>query len=186
LRADATPVELTDFAEPRDLRYRKRLFPGAEDLVFDTNRKGFVPLPILLRKLIRYLSAPEFRILVYLHLRASRYGICFPTLDEMAFEIGLNGRKNIIPHIQSLEDKRAITTRTAAGKKFYLVHDPRVALQHLIDKNLIPDEGIEEIASLCHDLRQQPLTRPTRKKTDGVDSRRRAVAPKEAGASHGT
>jgi hypothetical protein len=154
-----TPIPAADFAEPRDLRYRRKLFPDAERLVFDTNRRGFVPLPILLRKLMRHLNAPEFRILVYLHLRASRYGICFPTLDEMAFEIGLSGRKNIIPHLKSLEQKHAISTRTAMGKKFYLVHDPRVPLQYLIDSGQISDEEIEEIGGLCYDLRQEPLVR---------------------------
>ncbi len=169
-----TPTPPTDFAEPRDLRYRKKFFPGAEGLVFDTNRRGFVPLPILLRKLMRHLNAPEFRILVYLHLRASRYGICFPTLDEMAFEIGLSGRKNIIPHLKALEHKRAISTRTAMGKKFYLVHDPRVPLQYLIDNGEISDEEIEEISGLCYDLRQEPLTR-SRGRSGHKSSREKAV-----------
>ena len=76
---------------PKDLRYRKLHFPNADAVVFDTARKGFVPLPILLRKLMRHLSAPEFRALVYLHLRVSKYGICYPTQEEMAFELGLGG-----------------------------------------------------------------------------------------------
>ena len=83
--------------EPKDLRYRKQHFPDAEDLVFDTQRKGFIPPPILTRKLLRHLSAPEFRILVYLHLRVSKYGICFPTQDEMAFELGLSGDEESRP-----------------------------------------------------------------------------------------
>src|SRR5581483_7586219 len=94
-----------DSSQPRDLRYRQQFFPGAEALVFDTAKRGFVPLPILVRKLMRHLNAPEFRILTYLFLRASRYGVCFPTLEEMAYEIGLSGRKNLIPHIRSLEEK---------------------------------------------------------------------------------
>ena len=43
--------------EPKDLRYRKQHFPNAEDLVFNTQRKGFIPLSILTRKLLRHLSA---------------------------------------------------------------------------------------------------------------------------------
>ncbi len=64
-------------------------------MVFDVAEKGFVPVPIILRKLIRHLSAPELRVLVYLQLRASRYGICYPTYDEIVHELGLMGRKNL-------------------------------------------------------------------------------------------
>jgi len=143
--------------EPRDLRYRRQLFPDAEELVFQTSHRGFVPFPILFRKLMRHLNAPEFRILGYLQLRASRYGICFPSLEEMAHEIGLNGRKNLIPHIKSLEAKRVISSRTAMGRKFYLVHDPLVALQHLVNMGEISDDELMEIDSLCEDLGQPTL-----------------------------
>jgi hypothetical protein len=143
--------------EPRDLRYRRQLFPDAETVVFDTARKGFVPMPILMRKLMKHLSAPEFRILAYLQLRSSRYGICFPTLEEIAHEIGLNGRKNVIPHLKSLEEKRAISSRAAMGKKFYLIHDPRVALQHLAATGKMSDDELVEVNSLCEDLGQDPL-----------------------------
>lgn len=41
----------------KDLRYRRQLFPGSDDQVFHVSEKGFVPVPIVLRKLLRYLSA---------------------------------------------------------------------------------------------------------------------------------
>ena len=143
--------------EPRDLRYRKLYFPDAESLAFDTARKGFVPLPILLRKLVRHLSAPELRVLVYLHLRASRYGICYPTQEEIAFELGLQGTKNLSPYIKKLEGKRMISTKTSMGRKFYLVHDPRVGLQHLANTGQLTPEELEEINNLCADLGQQAI-----------------------------
>lgn len=144
--------------EPRDLRYRRQFFPDAEKLVFDTNRKGFVPLPILLRKLLRHLSAAELRVFVYLALRASRYGICYPTLEEIAHEIGLNGRKNLTPHLKSLEAKRLISTHTTGGKKFFLVHDPRVGIEHLAADGKLREEDLFEINDLCEDLGQQPIS----------------------------
>src|SRR5271157_5496662 len=110
---------------PKDLRYRRQFLPGAEGEVFDVSEKGFVPLPIILRKLIRHLTAPELRVLIYLQLRASRYGICYPTYDEIVHELGLMGRKNLLPHLKSLEQKRFIATHAAAGKTFFLIHDPR-------------------------------------------------------------
>lgn len=146
--------------EPRDLRYRRQFFPNGEKLVFDTARKGFVPLPILLRKLLRHLTPPELRVLVYLHLRASKYGICFPTLEEIVYELGLSSRKNLTPHLKSLEEKKLISTHTAGGKKFFLVHDPRVGLEHMAEHGKLQEGEVYEINELCEDLGQPPLAAP--------------------------
>jgi hypothetical protein len=155
-----TPAQTAASAarEPKDLRYRKLYFPQADEVAFDTARKGFVPLPILLRKLMRHLSAPEFRALVYLHLRASRFAICYPTQQEMAFELGLEGTKNLSPYLKKLEQKKLISTRTALGRRFYLVHDPRVGLQHLADTGKLSPEELEEVNQLCFDLGQPFIT----------------------------
>jgi len=109
--------------EPRDLRYRRLYFPHADGVAFDTTRKGFVPLPILLRKLMRHLSAPELRSwCTCICVRASTASV--PDTEEIAFELGLQGTKNLAPYIKSLESKRLISTKTSMGRKFYLVHDP--------------------------------------------------------------
>lgn len=148
--------------EPKDLRYRRQFFPNAEELVFDTAQKGFVPLSILLRKLLRHLTPPELRVFVYLCLRASRYGICYPTLEEMAYELGLSGRKNVSPHLKSLEEKHLISTRTAGGKKYFLVHHPRVATEHLAGQGKLREGELYEINELCDDLHQPPISTPKR------------------------
>jgi len=143
--------------EPKDLRYRKLYFPNADQVRFDTERKGFVPLPILLRKLLRHLSAPELRVLIYLHLRASKFSICYPTQEEIAFELVLQGTKNLSPYIKSLEAKHLISTKTSMGRKFYLVHDPRIGLQYLATAGRLTPEELEEINHLCIDLGQEPI-----------------------------
>jgi hypothetical protein len=143
------------FKEPKDLRYRRLYFPNAESLVFDTTRKGFVPMPIIMRKLMRHLTAPEFRVLAYLCMRVSKYGICYPTQQEIAYELGLEGTKNLAPYIKKLEAKNLISTHVAMGKKFFLVHDPRHGIQQLIDSKTIKAEELEEINHLCLDLGQQ-------------------------------
>ena len=79
----------------RDLRLRERYFPEAENLVFETAKSGFVPLPIILRKLMRQLSPPQLRVLVYLQTRCSKYFICYPTLEEIAHDLGLGSRRNL-------------------------------------------------------------------------------------------
>ena len=127
--------------EPKDVRYIRKLFAGAEGRTFQTEDAGFVPLPIVLRKLFRRLSTPEVRVLVYLMTRASKYGLCYPTFEEIAHDLGLGGRKNLTPHIKSLEAKRFLSTRNAEGKRFYLIHDPIVAIEQLAKSgDLTPDE----------------------------------------------
>jgi hypothetical protein len=142
--------------DPRELRYRKSYFPNADEVAFSTSRKGFVPLPILLRKLVRHLSTPEFRILVYLQLRAGRYGVCYPTPQEMVYELGLGSSKNLTPHLHSLEEKNLISSKTVSGKTYYLIHDPRVAILQMVHTGVIRDEELESVNDLCLDL-GQPL-----------------------------
>jgi hypothetical protein len=147
-------VATESFRDPKELRYRKLYFPNAEDVAFDTKRKGFVPLPILMRKLIRHLSTPEFRVLVYLHLRAGRYSVCYPAPQEMVFELGLGSTKNLTPYLRSLEQKKLISSKEVLGKTYYLVHDPRVGLQHLVEEGTISGEELDAVNELCSDFGQ--------------------------------
>jgi hypothetical protein len=162
-KADATAKE------PKDLRYRNLYFPGAEKVVFDTGRKGFVPLPIILRKILWYLTPPEVRVLIYLMLRASRFGICYPNLEEIAYDLGMKGRKNLTPHLRSLETKHFIKTHTASGKKFFLIHDPRVAIQRLVEAGTINEDRFHEINELLGDLKQQEVSKLPPKHPDKQD-----------------
>jgi hypothetical protein len=156
-KPDATPKE------PRDLRYRRQYFPDAEKVVFDTSRKGFVPMAIILRKILWFLTPPELRVLIYLMLRASRYGICYPTEEEIAHELGMSGRKNLTPHLRSLEHKHFIQTHTASGKKFFLIHDPRIAIERLVGSGQVNADRLFEINDLLEDLGQQPVLTAPRK-----------------------
>ena len=73
-----------------------------------------------MRKLIRHLSPPELRVLVYLQTRCSQFFICYPTLEEIAHDLGLGGRRNLTPYLKALEKKNFIATATGAGKKYFL------------------------------------------------------------------
>jgi hypothetical protein len=152
--------------EPKDLRYRNLYFPGADKVVFDTGRKGFVPLPIILRKILWYLTPPELRVLIYLILRASKYGICYPTLEEIAYDLGMKGRKNLTPHLRSLETRHFIKTHTASGKKFFLIHDPRVAIERLVQAGAINEGRFYEINELLGDLNQEEISKLPKKHPD--------------------
>jgi DNA-binding MarR family transcriptional regulator len=149
--------------EPKDLRYRKQHFPGADAAVFDTKRKGFVPLPIILRKVLWFLTPPEVRVLIYLSLRASKYGICYPTEEEIAHDLGMSGRKNLTPHLRSLERKNFIRTHTASGKKFFLIHDPRYAIERLAQSGELKESHLFDINDLLEDLGQEPVSTAQKK-----------------------
>jgi hypothetical protein len=153
---DKADTQKKQAKEPKDLRLRKQHFPNAEELVFDRKR-GFVPLPIVTRKLLRHISPPELRVLVYLQTRCSQYFICYPTLEEIAHDLGLNGRKNLTPHIKALEKKKFISSVTAVGKKFFLVHDPRVAIEHLVQTGKLGQDELFDINELREDLGQDPI-----------------------------
>jgi hypothetical protein len=171
--------------QPKDLRYRRQFFPNADELIFDTSRKGFVPLPIILRKALRHLTSPELRVLVYLQLRASRFGICYPTLDEIVHELGLTGKKNLLPHLKSLEEKKFISRHNAAGKTFFLVHDPRVGLLHLAAVGELSEQEAFEINELCADLNQPPLAFVMPKESEGHEAAGHSVPQiSAAGAEH--
>ena len=101
-----------------------------------------------MRKAMRYLSAVELRVLVYLQTRCSQYMICYPTIDEIAHDLDMAGPRNLTPHIKSLEKKKFISTVTAAGKKYFLVHDPAVAIAHLLEEGTVTDKDLFEINEL--------------------------------------
>jgi len=144
--------------EPKDVRYIRKLFAGTEARTFQTEGGGFVPLPIILRKLFRRLSTPEVRVLVYLMTRASKYGLCYPTFEEIAHDLGLGGRKNLTPHIKKLETKRFLSTRNAEGKRFYLVHDPIVPIEHLAKSGDLTRDELDEMNDVWEMLNLQTTT----------------------------
>src|SRR5690242_16917738 len=129
-------------ARPKDLRARDEYFLDAEKLVFNTSKKGFIPLPIAFRKLIRHLTAPEWRVFTYLSLRASKHGICYPSYDEMIYELDLTSKKNLDPHIQSLIRMRFISRASGGGRWYYLIHDPVVPIRHLLAEGVIDEQEL--------------------------------------------
>lgn len=148
-----------DEAIDRDLRLRNQFFPDAKDVIFDTTGKGYGPLPIMLRKVLRHLSGPEVRALLFLYTRAGKYRLCYPTVDEIAEELGLN-RKNLTKPIKRLEQLRLISTRFAGGRRYYLIHDPRVAIQHLVENGDITGDELFMINELAQELKQPKFVAP--------------------------
>ena len=79
-------------------------------------------------------------------------------MEEIAHDLDLAGRRNLTPHIKSLERKRFISTATGGGKKFFLVHDPAVALIHLVEDGIISQNDLFEINELLGDLKRDKIT----------------------------
>jgi hypothetical protein len=140
----------------RDLRLREQFFPGVEELLFDTTTKGYGPLPIMIRKVLRHINGPALRVLIYLYTRSSKYRICYPTVDEIAEELGIH-RKNITEPLKALEKIHLIKTHSAGGKRYYLILDPRVAIDHLVQSGQIKDEELFMTNELARELKQAPF-----------------------------
>ena len=83
--------------------------------------------------------------------------ICYPTLEEIAHDLDLAGRRNLTPHIKSLEKKRFISTATGEGKKFFLVHDPAIAIIHMVEDGTISQDQLYEINGLLGDLNREKI-----------------------------
>lgn len=141
----------------RDERIRRQLFADSDGTVFDAKSKGFIPLPIVFRKLVRYLTATQLRVLLYLQLRASKEGLCFPTLDEIAFDIGVQTAKHVRPILRELERKGFIRTASKNGRMYFLVHDPSVPIRRLVHLRLMTVDDLREINGLREDLGHTPV-----------------------------
>jgi hypothetical protein len=74
----------------------------------------------------------------------------------MIHELGLTSKKNLTPYLRSLEEKRFISTKLVSGKRFYLMHDPRVAIEQFLAQKKLSDDELQEINDLYEDL-GQPL-----------------------------
>jgi len=142
---------------PKNLRIRQRLFPKAESLVFKNTAGGFVSFPILVRRLLKYLKPKELEMLVYLWLRTDKYYLCYPTVDEIASELGLENTSRVKKTIRELETASLVQTRTSQGRMYFLVLDPRHALKKLHDEGKLEEEELGEINELLEKLKHPPI-----------------------------
>jgi DNA-binding MarR family transcriptional regulator len=141
----------------RHERVRNEIFPGGDERVFDTKAKGFVPIPIEFRLLLRYLTPPQIRVLLYLQLRTSKEGLCFPTVEEIAHDIGVGTPKHVRPHLKELERKGFIEIGQKGGRTFFLMREPALILRRLLDLKEISDEQLRDINSLRENLGRDPV-----------------------------
>jgi hypothetical protein len=79
----------------------------------------------------------------------------------MVFELGLGSTKNLTPYLRNLEQKKLISSKDVLGKTYYLVHDPRVGLQHLVEDGTISGEELDAVNELCSDLGQATMVLTT-------------------------
>jgi hypothetical protein len=141
-------------ANDRNRRIVKRLFPNAESFVFANDKGGFVSFPILMRKLLKHLKPTQLELLVYLWLRSDKYGLCYPTLEAIAHELGQQNTTRLKKIVRELEqDLRLIKTHTHEGRIYFLVGDPRHAVVNLRKRGIIDDAGIDDANELLGQLK---------------------------------
>ena len=161
----------------KDARYRDRCFPNAVKEIFDPRKPkgGFVPLPIVVRLLVRFLHDSELRVWMYLQTRASRYCICYPTYGEMLHELGIGSKGTISKAIHGLERKGFIRSYNDRGVRRYLIRDPRLAAETLCTRGDLTPDDLDVVNDLLEQLRQPLVPLPKKKaKVVAMPSRKRA------------
>jgi hypothetical protein len=160
----------------KDLRYRQRCFPQADGEVFDPKTGGYIPLPIITRKLLKYLKDAELRIWIYLQLRAGPEFICYPTYEDVLRDCGLRSKGTVSKAIRCLEANGFIRSHTDEGTRRYLIRDVRFAASRLNEKGIMSVDELEEI----NDLRERfghPLITPHQNKIVSAPVAQKVAAP---------
>lgn len=143
----------------RNLRIRERLFPDAESWVFKNKSGGFVSLPILFRRVVKLLKPKQLQLIVYLWLRTDKYSICYPTLDDIAHELGQQNISRLKKTLRELESLALLRIRAEKGRMYFLVCDPRHCLLKLRNENKIEDWELDDANDLLEQLKQPPIMR---------------------------
>lgn len=71
----------------------------------------------------------------------------------------LTSRKNLNPNLASLVEKRFISMQSGGGKTSFIVHDPRIAIEHLATTGTLKPQLLTEIDEFYKDLAQPVVTR---------------------------
>jgi DNA-binding transcriptional regulator YhcF (GntR family) len=141
----------------RKEKLRDEVFPDAAKDVFEAKKGGFVPIPIEYRLLLRHLSAAQIRLLLYLHLRTGKEGVCFPTIDEIAHDLGVNTPRHIRPLVNELERKGFIRTAHKRGRPYYLMLEPTLTILKLRELKVMSDEQLREINDVRESIKRDPV-----------------------------
>lgn len=172
---------MAESRKPKDQRYRDRCFPNAQQEVIKTKTGGFVPLPIISRRLMKYLSNAELRVWLYLQTRASKFFICYPLYEEIMRETGLSSKGTISKAVRSLEKWGFITTRNDGGTRRYLIRDPRLAAQRMTELGDMSVDELEELNDLLEQL-GQPIIEPPKPRPSVVSRQTARPHAQQAGA----
>ena len=78
-------------------------------------------------------------------------------MNEMVHDLGLGSSKNLTPHLRSLESKGFVLSATAAGRRYFLLLDPRETARRLAASGTLSTDDLFELNDLLADLKQPPL-----------------------------
>jgi hypothetical protein len=155
-----TKAQRRSSGNDRNYEIVRRLFPEAESFVFENSGGGFVSFPILMRKVLKYLKPKQLELLVYLWLRSDRYGLCYPDLDTIAYELGHLNKTRLKKTLGELEVEFClIKTRSDQGRTYFMVGDPRHSLAKLGREGKAAQIDVEEANGLLAQLRLPPIVK---------------------------
>ena len=147
---------------PRDQRYRDRCFPKADNVVFDTKRRGFAPLPYIARELLRHLGGAELRIWIYFLTRGGPHSICYPTYEEIMNGTGIESKGTVSKAIKRLIHVGLIRSHRDRSAWRYLLCDPALAVARLYELGEIDHDELEEANDLLERIGRPVIERKPR------------------------
>lgn len=135
----------------REERIRFRLFKGEKP--FDPKGAGFVPLPMILRRLQFLFSPRGWQVYCYVLMRAGPSGIAWFELGEVAFDLGFKSLPKLAPYIRELVDAGWVVTASSKGKHYFMAVDPLQVIERLKAASRLSEERLEAIEELLDALR---------------------------------
>jgi hypothetical protein len=134
-------------------RLRERLWPDAETITFDQTHRGFSPLPLVFRVLIRafrqdqdFLKRGDFLVLTALYtFREGPLNMVAPDLDELAYTLGLSSRHKVTEPLARLRDMGFLREGKDGLRTWYLLCDPVHAIPQLHARGLLTLDDLHRV-----------------------------------------
>lgn len=140
-------------------RVKDEVFPDIA--VFDTDDRGFVPMPAVLRLAHPLMSPREWMVLTSVMMRLGPAHVTSFQLDELCYDMGYHHKGKLRGVLNSLQDLGFLVARKHRGREYFCVPDPVKVLATIASEKpaSIDDERLAAINELLVTMGQQPIVR---------------------------
>ena len=123
-------------------------------------------MPIIMRKVMRHISAPELRVLVYLQTRCSVLHL-FSTLEEIVHDLGLLAAEPDAA-LEGAGEEKVHFHRDSGRQEILPGARPLRRNRYLVETGKINENELAEINRVLEDLNRTPITATPKPATQKV------------------